>query len=34
MSAMISGMDDYIFLVLGVILAIVVIEIIIGALRK
>lgn len=34
MSDMITGMGDYITLVLGVILAVVVIEIIIGALRK
>jgi len=34
MSDFISGMSDYITLVLGVILAVVVIEILIGALRK
>jgi len=34
MSDFISGMSEYIYLVLGVILAVVVIEIIIGALRK
>jgi len=34
MSDMITGMSSYITLVLGVILAVVIIEIIIGALRK
>lgn len=34
MSDMITGMGSYITLVLGVVLAVVVIEIIIGALRK
>lgn len=34
MSDFITGMSDYIYLVLGIILAVVVIEIIIGALRK